>query len=275
MRALAVHLNGEAVGRGHFAAGAVAEVAHFGLGLDVHAEHGIHLGLVEHAFLHHELGPALHAGQRAFLGGLKDELDGAGQVGFHLAQHLGRAHEHGHVGVVAAGVHHAHGLAQVGGFYFGGEGQVVVFGEGQAVHVGAQGHHGAGLAAAQNAHHAGAGHAGLHLQAQLFEVRGNDAGGAGFLVAQLGVLVNVAPPGNDFGFFLGGQLGNAGIEGRVLGVGGGGSGQRQPQAGGQQQRSKKRMRARNERVRMNSRGTFGRPGNVTSGLPTGALLFRQ
>ena len=162
--------------------------------------------------------PPSTPGQGAFLGGLEDELDGAGQVGPHLAEHLGRAHEHGHVGVVAAGVHHAHGLAQVGGFHLGGEGQVVGFGEGQAVHIGAQGHHGAGLAAAQNAHHAGAAHASLHLQAQLAQVGGDEGGGAGFLVAELGVLVDVAPPGNHFGLFLLGQLDNAGIEGSVLGL---------------------------------------------------------
>ena len=93
------------------------------------------------------------------------------------------------------------------------KGRPAAFRHGQAVHVGAQGHHGAGLAAFQQGHHAGAAHAGLHFQAQLAQVVGHEGGGAGFLVAQLGVLVHVAPPGNYLGLLLVGQLGNAGRKG--------------------------------------------------------------
>nr|GFC55624.1 hypothetical protein [Tanacetum cinerariifolium] len=44
--------------------------------------------------------------------------------------HFGRAQQHGHVGVVAAGVHHAHGLAEVGAFDGAGKGQAAGLGRG-------------------------------------------------------------------------------------------------------------------------------------------------
>ena len=51
---------------------------------------------------------------RAFLGRLEDELDAAGQLVLHAGQHFGGGHQDGGMGVVAAGVHHVHFLAQVG-----------------------------------------------------------------------------------------------------------------------------------------------------------------
>ena len=53
-------------------------------------------------------------GRRAFLGRLEDELDGARQLGANAGQHFGHSHQHRHVGIVSAGVHHAHVLAVVG-----------------------------------------------------------------------------------------------------------------------------------------------------------------
>ena len=48
---------------------------------------------------------------------------------------------------------------------------------------------------------------------------GDEGGGAGLLITQFGMLVNIAPPSNDFGLLLGGKLGNAGIKGNILGLG--------------------------------------------------------
>jgi len=59
----------------------------------------------------------------------------------------------------------------------------------------------------------------LHFQTQLFEMSGDEGGGTGFLITQFGMLVNVAPPSNDFGLFLSSELGNAGIKGNILGLG--------------------------------------------------------
>jgi hypothetical protein len=196
----------------------------------VQPKYGIHLGLIEHPFLHHKPGPTFHAGQRTLLSGLKNKLDRARQVLAHLAQYLGCAQQHSHVGVVAAGVHHAHRLAQVHGLDGAGKGQAAGFGEGEGIHVGAQGYYAAGLAALQNAYYAGAGHAGLYFQAQALQLGGDELGSAVFLVAQLGVFVDVAPPGHYLELLGCGQLRDAGVEGGILGVGGG-CGQGQPEAG--------------------------------------------
>ena len=100
------------------------------------------------------------------------------------------------MGVVAAGVHHAHLLAVPFGLGLAGERDVDFFSHWQAVHVGAQGHHRAGQPALEQPHHAGVGHAGLHIvEAQRTQMLGHDAGGAEFPVAQFGMGVEVTPPG--------------------------------------------------------------------------------
>ena len=107
--------------------------------------------------------------------------------------------------VVPTGVHDTHFLAVPVAARLAGKGQVDFLRHRQAVHVGAQRHHGAGQRALQQPHHAGVGDAGAHLvQPQRLQVQGHDLGGAEFAVAQFGVLVQVAPPGDDGGLERGG-----------------------------------------------------------------------
>ena len=73
-----------------------------------------------------------------FLSGLEHEHHRAGEVFAPLAKRLGRAYEHGGVGIVAAGVHRAR--------YLRGERQARLLLHGQGVHVAAQ-KHGAPVAA--------------------------------------------------------------------------------------------------------------------------------
>ena len=79
---------------------------------DVQPEHGVHLRILEHAFLDHHLRAARLA-RRAFLGRLEDDLHRSRQIGLHAGEHLGGAEQHRHVEVVPAGVHDADLLAVV------------------------------------------------------------------------------------------------------------------------------------------------------------------
>ena len=84
---------------------------------------------------------------------------------------------------------------------------------GQRVHVGAQRHHGAGLAALEDAHDAGHGDLLAHLvQAQRAQVLRDEPRGAHLAVAELGMLVQVAPPGDDLRLHAVGGGGEGGIE---------------------------------------------------------------
>ena len=69
--------------------------------------------------------------------------------------------------------------------------------------------HAAGLAALQDADHAGDADAGLHLDAELLEMLGGERRGARLLVGELGMLVDVAPPGDDLVLDLQGGVGDA------------------------------------------------------------------
>ncbi len=103
--------------------------------------------------------------------------------------------------VVAAGMHHADLLAVPFGAHLRGKGQVHLLGHRQRVHVGAQRHHLAGQRALQQPDHAGVGHAGQHfIETQFAQVFGDDAGGAELAVAEFGVGVKIAPPGDDLLF---------------------------------------------------------------------------
>ncbi|MNQ72326.1 hypothetical protein D3C85_870280 [compost metagenome] len=120
-----------------------------------------------------------------------------------------------------------------------------MFLDGQGIHVGAQRHHGAGLAALEHGDHAGAGDAGLNVHAQRAQMVGHELGRAVFLVAQFGMFVDVAAPGDELVFDglgalidLRGQRGIGGGLHRALGAGsalrGGRAGKRQMR--GQRQR---------------------------------------
>ena len=127
------------------------------------AEDRIRCDVIEHTFFQHKLCTAVLTFRRTFLGGLEDEHDRTGQFITHCRQHPGCAQQHGHVGVVAAGVHYAHVLAVVLGGYFRGKGQAGFLGDRQGIHIRAQRHHRSGLSAFQNSDDAGMGNAGLHV----------------------------------------------------------------------------------------------------------------
>jgi hypothetical protein len=150
------------------------------------------------AFLDHQLGAAFLARRRHLLGRLEDELHGAAQALAQAGEDARHAHQHGDVGVVAAGMHDADVLAVPDRADLGGEGHVGALLHRQAVHVGTQGDHRAREAAVEHADDAGDRHLGPHLvEAERAQVRRDDAGGAELAVAELGVGVEVAPPGED------------------------------------------------------------------------------
>jgi hypothetical protein len=182
----------------------------------VQAEDHLGLRVVERALLDHERRPAFLARRRAFLGGLEDELHGAGELGLHAGKDLGRTHQHRHVRVVTAGVHDAGLLAGPLRANPGRERQVHLLGDRQRVHVGAQRHDRPRLAAAQQRHHAGMGNPGAYLQAQGAQVPGDHLARAELAVAQFGVRVDVTPPGDHLRFEGGRERVQAGVH-RVLG----------------------------------------------------------
>ena len=190
------HVHAEAVGRGHDALLAPGDRAD-GQRHHVQAEDRLHLRVGQRAFLDHQRrAPALADG-RAFLCRLEDEHDRPGDLGAVAAEHLGRAHEHRDMVVVAAGVHHADVLAVVGAAHRRAEGQVHQLDHRQRVHVCAQCDHGARLAATQHADDAGVRHLRTHLEAEGAQVIGHELRGAELAVAEFRVLVDVAPPGHD------------------------------------------------------------------------------
>ena len=174
---------------------------------DVQAENGVDLGLVQRPVADHQLGAAFLAGLGAFLGRLEDQHHRALDVGLHAGQHGGSSQQHGHMGVVAAGVHDRHGPPLPRRRDLGSERQAGLFLDRQSVHIGAQGHDLAGLAALEDPDHAGLAHALADLEAQGLQLLGDDGGGADLLVAELRMLMNVAAPGDDLGLYgLGGRL---------------------------------------------------------------------
>ncbi|MBK7189067.1 MAG: hypothetical protein IPH86_10410 [bacterium] len=132
------------------------------------------------------------------------------------------------MGIVAAGVGHRHRSPVVRCRRGRGERQARRLGHGQRVHVGAQGHHAAGFRAAQHADHAGMSDTFTHLQAKLLQVRRHQGRGAALAIGQFGVLVDVAPPGDD----PCGHGVDAGVDlGQGHGRGAGGTGHQQQGAG--------------------------------------------
>ena len=96
----------------------------------------------EQPLVEHVLGAVV-----ALLAGLEHEGHPAGQVGAARHEQLGRAGQHRHVGVVAAGVHGAvDGALEL---------EVRVLGHRQGVHVAAEQHGGAGLVAVEHGDHRG------------------------------------------------------------------------------------------------------------------------
>jgi hypothetical protein len=102
--------------------------------------------------------------------------------------------------VVPAGVHDIDLAAEKFHLGLGGEGKARRLLHRQRVHVGPQRHDRAGLGALEQADDAGVGDAGLHFKAEAGEVGSDERGRARLLLAQLWMLVDVAPPGDQLAF---------------------------------------------------------------------------
>lgn len=79
----------------------------------MHAVNRIGRVAVKQAFFDH-FAPAAFV----FFGGLKDEIDRAGEIGI-FGEDFGRTEQHGHMTIMAAGMHFARmfrGIGQIGGF---------------------------------------------------------------------------------------------------------------------------------------------------------------
>ena len=115
-------------------------------------------------------------------------------------------------------MHDADVLAVVRGAYFGREGNVDLFRDGQRVHVGAQRDDRAGLATAQHTDDAGVGDAGPHLDPEGTQVLRDEIGGPRLAIGELGMGVDVTPPGHDLPLDLRGTAVDFRVEPAGLGV---------------------------------------------------------
>jgi hypothetical protein len=113
----------EVVLAGHETTDAGADAAGGVAGHVVQTEDRIDGEPVEQPVRDHRLGA-----ESVFFGGLEDQVDGAGEAALSR-QDMGGAQQHGHVAVVAAGVHDAVVLGPVG--------PRAALGQREAVHVGA------------------------------------------------------------------------------------------------------------------------------------------
>lgn len=151
-----------------------------------------HVHALQNALLNHKACAALaivsggadgffHRSGNAFLRGLKEEFDFAPEGVSMGGEELGGAQQHGHMGIMAAGVHFSgiFGAVVAGGHFL----------HLQAVHIRPNQQRFAGAAGIQCSHHAGDGDAGLHLHAAGAEVIGDDAGGPVLVIADLRVAV--------------------------------------------------------------------------------------
>jgi N-acetylmuramic acid 6-phosphate etherase len=194
--AASVHGRGEEVGAGHDGAGGDEGVAEREVGADVHAEHGgdvLHGAILDHA---RRTAESLLIG--SLLRRLEDEahgtLQGPGTV--RIGKQTRSAHEHGHVRVVAAGVHHA-GRRRA-------PRDVTRFVNGQRVHVGAQRND--RCAGADLRYDAGPTDAAANAEAGALDGIGSDAGRTLFPEGQLGMAVQITSHGDEVGFEVGGLL---------------------------------------------------------------------
>jgi hypothetical protein len=210
----AAHEDAEIVGGGHERAGAVADLPGLVDRGHVQAEDRIHIRVLQGALFHHHLRAAVLADGRRLLGGLEDELHRAGNALAHPREDFRHAHEDAGVGIVAAGVHHAAAHVVPLGPHGALERDVDFLGDRQRIHVGAQRHHRTRQATPEHAHHARMRHLLAHLDAEGSQVVGDDLRGAHLAVAELGVLVEVAPPGDDLRLDPVGGRGDRSVEGK-------------------------------------------------------------
>ena len=140
---------------------------------------------VHNPLLHHDLTTAT-----IFLGGLEQERDPAREfAGF--GQILGGPQKHGHMAIMAAGMH----LAGDGGGMFSA-GQLF---DGQRIHIGAQANRRPCPLPVDDRNDAGLGDAGVDLiHADLFQPIDDEGGGVVAVKGQLGVLVQMTAPALHF-----------------------------------------------------------------------------
>ena len=196
VRLLAHDFHFPRVGRRKRRAFRIPDLADRHLGEGVQPEDRGRPRILERALLDHQRRTALLAGRRALLGRLEDELHGARQLGLHRAQHAGDPELHGGVDIVAARVHHADVLPEVGAPDLRRKRQVRLFGDGKRIHVGADRDDGTRTAAFEQRHHAVARDAGAHLETELAQVVGDERRRLFLAVRELGILMDLVP---DFG----------------------------------------------------------------------------
>ena len=135
VRLTSLYLDVQPVGRGQHSASAIADDAR-GKGQHVKTEDRLRFrGLLEHTLADHQAGPAFFTHRRAFLRRLKDELDGAWEIGARTCQNFGRSHQDRNVVVVTTCMHHPHFGTVVLGPDFGSERKIDALGYGKRVHV--------------------------------------------------------------------------------------------------------------------------------------------
>ncbi|AHF67927.1 hypothetical protein PCH70_27740 [Pseudomonas cichorii JBC1] len=167
-------------------------------GSDMQAEDHSGCWMGQDTLFDHQLRTAFFAQRRTFFSGLEYQFEGAWQFTAMGRKYFGHAESHGHVRVMAAGMHHADFLAtgaKVTALVLNAHGrgirQAGLLDQRQGIHFGPDCHHRSRLAATQYADHAGMGDAGLHLKAQLTQPFGDAFAGVEFAIAQFRVLVNV------------------------------------------------------------------------------------
>ncbi len=158
----------------------------------MHAVDRLHRIAVEHALLDHQPGAAL-----VFLGRLKDEMHGAGEIA-RLGEVAGGAEQHRRVAVMAAGMHPP-GILR-------GMCKPVLLVDVQRVHVGAQRDRApAGRVAGQRADHAGPGDAAFDRDAERLQQVRDVRGGADLLERGFRMGMDIVPPRRHIGL----EIGNA------------------------------------------------------------------
>ena len=145
------------------------------------AHHRIDCGVVEHSFFDHRQRPG------DLFVGLEHEFDRSRDGVSVLRENLGGHQKHGHVGVMATGMHHARVLRLVV--------NIVFFVDRQGIHIRPQHQHRTGARSLQNGHHSGLGHA-PRAQTEFLKIGFNHFGGTILFKAQLGILVEI-PPQSD------------------------------------------------------------------------------
>ena len=179
--------DGEVIAGGHAVAGSNADIGSVQRAPDVLAEDGVNA--VEDVVIDIVLCAAGH-----FLTGLEQELDLALELVLLLKQDVSRAEQHGHVVIVAAGVHDA--------LVLGSELKAGAFFDGQSIDIGTQHDGAAGPAGVESGDQAGVVGEGLDLHTHLLKLRDESLGGLPLLEAELGMRVEISPALDNIGFVL-------------------------------------------------------------------------